>query len=483
MEIARETAFRAQAERKREGMFELDDNARLQTRSGILGASTFHDGGDYAGPDNHAKRSATASHPVPSKLIDSLFGATHARRSALHSSREKEELRVDDPSEASQHGASTRVRRTQASKAVKANHFDSAVQDHSQTLIARVAVRRANPLAVSPGMLNPEEITVNRKRLEASLKCNGMYPKKYRLLVWRFLLRLPKNEEAFRTLVMKGKHPAFLRLHEQYPLQNSRIFRRLHRVLSAIAYWCPAFGEVSYLPEVVYPFIKIFRENDLAAFEASLSVLLHWCGDFLRSLPYPPVVVLRALDKQLAKRDPQLHSHMVQHQIDAGIYGWSLLKTVFTEVVSEDEWMCLWDHLFTYSERPRLLCVAVLAYLSYFRTALLAASDRFSIEQFFHQQNAINMQAFLQLVMHISQQIDLKSFTDQETGIQVDGERGESVVRSTAYWPLPSGQYPAFASYPKFVVDFQISVRVLRCIAVLVPPILRSLAVCCSLSL
>ncbi|KAL4161353.1 hypothetical protein PRNP1_001908 [Phytophthora ramorum] len=208
---------------------------------------------------------------------------------------------------------------------------------------------------------------------------------------------------------------------------------------------------VSYLPAVVYPFVKIFRENDLAAFEASVSVMLHWCGDFLVSLPYPPVFAMSAIEKELARRDAQLFDHFTQYQVTSEAFAWSLLKTIFTEVLSEDEWMCLWDHLFTFPDTPQLLFVAVLAYLSYFRTALLAACDRFSIEQFFHQQNAIDIQKFVQLMVNLRDKLDLSEFTAIENSGTREGHG--------PYWPLSRGQYPAFAHYPRFVVDFQISER------------------------
>ncbi|EGZ25527.1 hypothetical protein PHYSODRAFT_449053, partial [Phytophthora sojae] len=392
MEIARETAARAQKRRRKEGLMDLGEHARIRTRSG---------------------------RPVPSKLIDSLFGAKVPKRAGPSATR-------------------TRVRATAGPLRLPTKDL---LDCDSPTLREKVWTRRKCPLARPPVQLTAQEIETNHKRLVGSLRCNGMYPKKYRVLVWRFFLRLPKNEEAFRSLVAKGKHPVFVRLKDQYPLQDSRIFRRLHRVLSAIVYWCPAFGEVSYLPVVVYPFVKIFRENDLAAFEASVSVMLHWCGDFLISLPYPPVFAMSAIEKELARRDAQLFDHFTRYQVTSEAFAWSLLKTIFTEVLSEDEWMCLWDHLFTYSDTPQLLFVAVLAYLSYFRTALLASCDRFSIEQFFHQQNAIDIQKFVQLMMNLRSKLDLS-------------DQGRA-----PYWPLSRGQYPAFAHYPRFVVDFQISER------------------------
>ncbi|KAL3666135.1 hypothetical protein V7S43_008924 [Phytophthora oleae] len=444
MEIARETAGRAQERRRKEGLVELGEHARLRTRSGLA----FSDD-NPAEDSNQAHTNAPGqSRPVPSKLIASLFGAKHPRRTkqtprnATTAQTEPSRMRPASATRA-------RVRVTGGSFSVPTNEVQNT---EYPTLREKVRTRRMSPLVRPPTQLTAQEIKVNRKRLVGSLKCNGMYPKTYRALVWRFLLRLPKNEEAFRSLVAKGKHPIFVRLKDQYPLQDGRIFRRLHRILSAVVYWCPAFGEVSYLPAVVYPFVKIFRENDLAAFEASVSVLLHWCCDFLISLPYPPVFAMSAIENELAGRDPQLYDHFTRYKVTSEAFAWSLLKTIFTEVLSEDEWMCLWDHFFTFSDTPQLLYVAVLAYLSYYRTALLAACDRFSIEQFFHQQNAIDIQKFVQLMLNLREKLDLSEFSAIE-----DSE--SSTPGHGPYWPLSRGQYPAFAHYPRFVVDFQISER------------------------
>ncbi|KAF4028314.1 Rab-GTPase-TBC domain [Phytophthora infestans] len=455
MEITRETAARAQERRRKEGLLELGDHARLRTRSGLEDVALFDV--DPAADSNQVELNASEqSRPVASKLIDSLFGAKYPR----HGGRTPRQTRVDTTA-AGQPGT-PRTRPASATRArVRATGGSFTVpskdvkDSECLTLRERVRTRRTNPLTRPFAQLSAQEIEVNRKRLVGSLKVSGMFPRKYRVLVWRFLLRLPKNEEAFRSLVAKGKHPVFVRLKDHYPLQDGRLFRRLHRLLSAIVYWCPAFGEVSYLPAVVYPFVKIFRENDLAAFEASISVLLHWCGDFLISLPYPPVFALRAIEHELARRDSQLFDHFTRYQITSEAFAWSLLKTIFTEVLSEDEWMCLWDHLFAFSDTPQLIYVAVLAYLSYFRTALLAACDRFSIEQFFHQQNAIDIQKFVQLMMNLREKLDLSEFS----AIEDPAAAGSTTSAHRPYWPLSRGQYPAFAHYPRFVVDFQISER------------------------
>ena len=47
----------------------------------------------------------------------------------------------------------------------------------------------------------------------------------------------------------------------------------MFRALSVLAHWAPVFGETSYLPELVFPFIKLFQNNQLATFEILASVL------------------------------------------------------------------------------------------------------------------------------------------------------------------------------------------------------------------
>ncbi|CAI5715652.1 unnamed protein product [Peronospora destructor] len=462
MDIARETVAGAQGRRRKKGLVKLDDYARICTQSG-LEKIDFLDDVDPAADSNERDMSAPEhNRPVHSKLIDSLFGAKYPRQ-AMRTAKQSRSCATTASYAKSSRMFSASATRANVRAATGSFSVSSkkVMTNDSPILRKNNRTRRPSSLACPLAQLTAQEIEVNWKRLVGFLKCNGMYPKKYRVIVWRFLLRLPKNEEAFRLLVAKGKHSVFTRLKDDYPLQDGRVFRRLHRILSAIVNWCPAFGEVSYLPAVVYPFVKIFRENDLAAFEATLSVMLHWCGEFLVNPPYPPLIVMSAIEKEVARRDPRLYNHFTQYQVASEAYAWSLLKTIFTEVLSEDEWMCLWDHLFTLPDTPQLIFVAVLAYLSYFRTALLAACDRFSIEQFFHQQNAINIQKFIQVMMNLRDKLDLSDFAISEDPLATDYN---SVHSSTTrghgrYWPLSRGQYPAFAHYPRLTADFQVSER------------------------
>ena len=93
--------------------------------------------------------------------------------------------------------------------------------------------------------LTPKEKQVNLRKLRTFLQLNGEFPSRYRPLIWRFLLRLPENTEAFSDLVNRGIHPAFEDLHDQYPIQAPKIFDRLQSVCSQLAHWAPILADVS----------------------------------------------------------------------------------------------------------------------------------------------------------------------------------------------------------------------------------------------
>ncbi|KAH9138901.1 hypothetical protein AeRB84_016791 [Aphanomyces euteiches] len=323
---------------------------------------------------------------------------------------------------------------------------DEVLADPPQPQAAQPSVPMAaiHKTKKSRPYLNPQEYAVQHNRLQQLLGSYGRFPEKYRLLAWKYLLRLPENNATFEHLLAKGDHPAMLRLHETYPIQNQRLFRRLKRILSALAFWCPIYGEVQSVPALVFPFVKVCANNDLVAFEVVLSVLLHWGRDFVLQYPHPPRHQLLRLDQTLQERDPQLHAHFSSHQISPEDYGWSLVSTAFSEVLTRDDWLCLWDNLFAFWDKPSLLWAAVLAFLHQVRSTLLHASSSTAIQATFRQQQPIQTKHFIANLHSIEMTTLAKVVGDDD---------------ATKYFPLSLGQYPVFKRYPSFVVDYQIQER------------------------
>lgn len=117
---------------------------------------------------------------------------------------------------------------------------------------------------------------LDKEKLLSVLTGYGEYPAKYRMFIWRCLLELPENHTAYSNLLEKGTHPSYATLHEQYPMKSRKLLRVLQRALSALAHWAPIFGETQYLPGLVFPFVKMFQNNQLVTFEFLATVLSKW---------------------------------------------------------------------------------------------------------------------------------------------------------------------------------------------------------------
>ena len=81
------------------------------------------------------------------------------------------------------------------------------------------------------------------------------------MFIWRSLLQLPENHAAFCSLVDKGTHSAYVRLHEHYPIKSRKLLRVLQRltvknnlVCLLLSFVCsfvrsfPSFPSLPFLP-------------------------------------------------------------------------------------------------------------------------------------------------------------------------------------------------------------------------------------------
>ncbi|XP_067888649.1 TBC1 domain family member 31 isoform X2 [Heterodontus francisci] len=283
---------------------------------------------------------------------------------------------------------------------------------------------------------------LNKKRLRALLKEFGEYPEKYRMFIWRSLLQLPENHAAFSSLTDKGTHAAHLRIHEKYPIKSRKLLRILQRVLSTMAHWSAIFGEVSYLPLLAFPFVKLFQNNQLIGFEVVATVIINWCQHWFEYFPNPPINILSMIENILAHHDKELLQHLVKYNITTQLYAWPLMETLFSEVLTREEWLKLLDNIFT--NHPSFLLVAVVAYLTCSRAPLLQCNIKEDLEHFFHHRNNLDLSDMIKEAYHLMdttpKDIHPKRMLDD-------------------FVPLTKGQYPIFNKYPKFVVDYQTKER------------------------
>ncbi|XP_056378692.1 TBC1 domain family member 31 [Hyla sarda] len=279
---------------------------------------------------------------------------------------------------------------------------------------------------------------LSKQRLRAILKGFGEYPAKYRMFIWRSLLQLPENYAAFSSLTDKGTHPQYILLHQEYPIKSTKLLRVLQRTLSTLAHWSTIFGETKYLPLLAFPFVKLFQNNQLICFEVVATVITNWCQHWFEYFPNPPINILGMVENVLAHHDKELLQHFVKYDITSQVYAWPLLETLFSEVLTREEWLKLFDNVF--SNHPSFLLMAVVAYILCSRSPLLHCSQREDVEYFFHHRNNLDITAMIKEAYHV---MDATPAEIHPQNLLND------------FVPLTKGQYPIFNKYPKFIVDYQ----------------------------
>lgn len=51
----------------------------------------------------------------------------------------------------------------------------------------------------------------------------------YRLLVWRYLLKLPENKESYDPLVRKGLHPSYKDFRKKFSMKSEKLIKSMER--------------------------------------------------------------------------------------------------------------------------------------------------------------------------------------------------------------------------------------------------------------
>ncbi|NXO83392.1 TBC31 protein, partial [Sitta europaea] len=279
---------------------------------------------------------------------------------------------------------------------------------------------------------------LNKKRLQALLKGFGEYPAKYRMFVWRSLLQLPENHLAFSSLVDRGIHSAFVNIQKEYPIKSRKLLRVLQRTLSALAHWSAIFAETPYIPLLAFPFVKLFQNNQLICFEVVATVVVNFCQHWFEYFPNPPVNVLSMLENVLAHHDKELLQHLIKFKVTSQVYAWPLLETLLSEVLTREEWLKVFDNIF--SNHPSYFLMIVVAYIICSRAPLLHCNQAADFEYFFHHRNNVDINDVIKEAYHLM----------EATPPDIHPQR-----MLDDFTPLTKGQYPVFNKYPTFIVNYQ----------------------------
>lgn len=210
---------------------------------------------------------------------------------------------------------------------------------------------------------------ISREKLLPVLHEYGAYPVKYRQIIWRTVLRLPQNSRAFMALIKQGGenisskynsflHPCVASYDTMFPLVDRKSLRNLKKTVSALAYWSNLFAHLSFLPSFVFPFLKLWPHDSISCFECVATVLLNQCQLWSEFSPLEPYNYLGMIENILSHYDRELVGFYVQRQISVRDYAWKLLQNALSEVLTQEQWFTVWDHIIT-NESYFLLFIVV----------------------------------------------------------------------------------------------------------------------------
>ena len=263
----------------------------------------------------------------------------------------------------------------------------------------------------------PAEKRITESKLKSVLKVSGEFPERHRTLIWRILLRLPENTDAYSDLVRRGVHPAYKRLSERYPLRSRRIFSRLQAVCSQLAHWAPVLADASYLPQVVFPFVVVFGNDELAALEATMTLLMWWGHSWHATHPQPPVHIMDCVDSLVYKEEPRVHAHLVQKlNMSPGVLGWVMISTMFTEVFSRQDWLRLMDFMVLHIKKVGSPLLVPVAIMNVHRNHILQCHTEEDVMSLLRNQATIDFPAVIKALAALIKSTSPKHLAAMSTG-------------------------------------------------------------------
>lgn len=272
------------------------------------------------------------------------------------------------------------------------------------------------------------------KRLQQILNEYQCFPERYRALIWCTILKLPYNHQQYQDLLNMGVPKIIQEKCLQYPLKDLRLRKALIKCWSNLAQWCKIFAYNDIIPHLIFPFVKIFHHNSMVAFEMCLSLIMNQFQLFFEYHPLEPNNYLAMCSNLLQYFDIKLFNFYTVKGITSSVYAWSILQNCFSEVLEEEQWLSLWDNILlspTYQ-----LIFLVVAYNQLQREVIIRLPDvencKF-IEQFFHEQNPIDVRKLIQQAQQLANKCP-------------DALHPRRYIES--FRAIPSGVYPKFVSYP-----------------------------------
>ena len=218
--------------------------------------------------------------------------------------------------------------------------------------------------------------------IKESLDQCSSFPSNMRKYIYQFLFSLPNEKKIYEKYDKMGIHPFYRFLDDIYPLTDITQKSNLQKVCSLLAFYSPLIGNIYFLPELVFPFIKCFPNEEHFLFEL-LIAFFHSIGNFwFEFYPGSPLYHIKLSEKIIEHEDSILCEHIEKIYRESDIAElklteiiWRLIRNLFSESLVKDHWLQMVDFLFAYNHKPEMILYIASSFILSIKNQILACSN------------------------------------------------------------------------------------------------------------
>ena len=218
--------------------------------------------------------------------------------------------------------------------------------------------------------------------IKESLDQCSSFPSNMRKYIYQFLFSLPNEKKIYEKYDKMGIHPFYRFLDDIYPLTDITQKSNLQKVCSLLAFYSPLIGNIYFLPELVFPFIKCFPNEEHFLFEL-LIAFFHSIGNFwFEFYPGSPLYHIKLSEKIIGHEDSILCEHIEKIYRESDIAElklteiiWRLIRNLFSESLVKDHWLQMVDFLFAYNHKPEMILYIASSFILSIKNQILACSN------------------------------------------------------------------------------------------------------------
>ena len=223
--------------------------------------------------------------------------------------------------------------------------------------------------------------------IKESLDQCSSFPSNIRKYIYQFLFSLPNQKDLFQKYDKKGIHPFFRFLNDIYPLDDEILRKNLQKICSLLAFYSPLIGNIYFLPELVFPFVKCFPNEKHFLFELLIS-FFHSIGNFwFEFYPGPPLYHIKLSEKIIEHEDEMIYDHIEKIYRESDINEmklteiiWRLIRNLFSESLIKDHWLQMIDFLFAYNHQPEMILYIASSFILSLKNEILSSENAMELK-------------------------------------------------------------------------------------------------------